>query len=394
MSQIAFQKEIDYIDTLYLQCNLEDLVRSSITSELTFDFNFIDDKYGFLPSFQKGIFTFTPERVFSCMRDFLVFNPFDTLKHLGDSHGYEWYNTNNYKIGFSLDWSICSKSKNYNCIIQYNSKHLFKLDKNLSGLDLPFASSLENYKIKRIDITKIARSDVDYTKDYLYISPYRERAFYYGTQYLGSRKNGNVFRMYDKTKELSQKNDYEKIDLIGAEFNGTDNLYTFELELHRSYLKESLRIDNLSDLDSVYSAYNNIVGKIKFIQDNDRNKALIASKKYDKCNPLTLCEYVYYPRVSHVRKYDYSLQVIADKVDKILFGYSDSTNQQISDVLKNVQMKIHEKYNVFYDSALIETKYHSNSKEIIYNPSDGYLSDTLTLSPLSPMDSIDFPIPF
>ncbi len=180
---------------------------------------------------------------------------------------------------------------------------MFTLDHDLTALDLPFGTDRTKYHIKRIDITKIAKHDEDYTKNYGYLSPYRTQDIVNGTIYLGNRKNGNVFRMYDKTKELMTDTkdhpiDYKKIELLSSYFGSIENLYTYELELHRSQLKGTLGIETLADLPKVYAANKNIVGKIRFYRDNDRNKRLIRNNHRDRVSCRRLTDFVEYKRIA------------------------------------------------------------------------------------------------
>ena len=271
------QKERNYIDTLYLSCNLqshyawESINGVSMGEHLRYEY-------------QRK-----------------------TLEHLyllgtgtlGTANGYEWYQLPNYRIGL-MEYEKAKRSNQPNCVIQYEHDHLWELDQSLNGLDLPFSKDLTKYMIKRIDLTKTAVIDTDYTIDHGYISPFRtdplNHTRHENTVYLGSRKNGNVFRMYPKTKELMDTKSYDKIAKYSAYFGTIENLYTFEHELHRSYLKETLGIDTLAQLPKVWRASANIVSKIRIFEYTDRNKKLLRQNNRQRIEAMILTPFVEYDR--------------------------------------------------------------------------------------------------
>jgi len=218
---------------------------------------------------------------------------------LGTANGYEWYQLPNYRIGL-MEYEKAKRSNQPNCVIQYEHDHLWELDQSLNGLDLPFSKDLTKYMIKRIDLTKTAVIDTDYTIDHGYISPFRtdplNHTRHENTVYLGSRKNGNVFRMYPKTKELMDTKSYDKIAKYSAYFGTIENLYTFEHELHRSYLKETLGIDTLAQLPKVWRASANIVSKIRIFEYTDRNKKLLRQNNRQRIEAMILTPFVEYDR--------------------------------------------------------------------------------------------------
>jgi hypothetical protein len=211
---------------------------------------------------------------------------------------------------------------------------MFSLGERLKGLDLPFDGNFYQYHIRRIDISQIVKTRHDYLTNKKYISSYRveDRITKNGiveTVYLGHRKNGNVFRMYNKTIELLTDNkdhpiDHKKIELFSKYFGDIEDLYTFELELHRKYLKANYGIERLSDLEKVYKAYGQIVGKIRIYEDNDNNKKLIKSKHHDRIDDL-MCftEYKEFKRVNQ-KRYKPSKYYAIDKAVHAIEGYENS----------------------------------------------------------------------
>ena len=141
------------------------------------------------------------------------------------------------------------------------------------------------------------------------------------TVYLGSRKNGNLFRMYPKTTELRETKNYKKIALYTEEFGDIEDLYTFEHELHRGYLKEDLGIDRLSELSKVWEASASIVCKIRFFKDTDKNKKLINQKHYKRIETVALTEYKEFERPikkRYKRSYPAMLKRIKSEIDAYL----------------------------------------------------------------------------
>ncbi len=298
--KIITQKEKNYIETLYLNFNLENVSDNDIDHPTL--------KYYNILSYMAD--TMFPNAVF-----------------LGISKGRNWYQFPNYKLGI-MDYDTAKNAKQFNCVIQYFQHHLFTLDKNLNGLDLPFDVPLKHYHIKRIDITKIAKHDEDYLTNYGFISPYRREDRVNGTVYLGHRDNGNVFRMYNKTIELRSDTkkhpiNYKKIDLLSAYFGDIENLWTYELELSRSFLKSSLGIETLAQLPLIYEANQNIVSKIRFYKNSDRNKKLIRDSHRHRIPCRVLTDFVEFERIQK-KKYVTSEEYAIDRSIKVFDTYLDS----------------------------------------------------------------------
>ena len=261
----------------------------------------------------------------------------DTLlvhaEYIGEASGRMWYRLPNYRLGI-MDFKKAKKANQFNIEIQYEQAHMFTLEPSLKGLDLPFDGTLEQYHIRRVDITQIVKTEHDYLTNHNFISPYRamdrfSRNGVTETVYLGHRKSGNVFRMYNKTIELMTDNkdhpiNYKKIELLSKYFGDIENLYTFELELHRKYLKPTFGIDTLADLEKVYGAYHEIVGKIRIYEENDENKKLVKGKHHNRIKDLySFTDYEEFERVNK-KKYKPSKYYAIDKAVKAIKGYESS----------------------------------------------------------------------
>ncbi len=297
--KIITQNERNYIETLYLNFNIENASNSE------------DDH-----SSVKYL------NVMAYINDVILPHG----KCLGSADGRTWYQFDNYRMGL-MSYDKAKNANQFNCVLQYEQHHLWTLDKYLNGLDLPFDVHRKYYHIKRIDITKIAKHDEDYTINYGYLSPFKGHPLRPNrketTVYLGNRKNGNVFRMYPKTLELIESKNFKKIALLSEYFGDIENLWTYELELHRKYLKGTLGIENLSQLEMVYEANKNIVGKIRFFKDTPRNKKLLEQKNQNRIKALVLTDFVDFERV---KKKDYkpSFEYLIDQFVKSADKYVES----------------------------------------------------------------------
>jgi hypothetical protein len=293
------EKERNYIDTLYLSCNIQDF-GDTVKNHSTYNYYL--------------------------MKEYLEKHYLEGSEYLGSSAGREWYKTDNFTLGL-MEHDTAKKANQPNCIIQYDHSHIFPLDQNLTGIELPFTDDRSKYMIKRIDITKTLRIDTDYTVNHGYISPFKtdplNHTRYENTVYLGSRKNGNVFRMYPKTKELMETKNYDKIALYSQYFGSIENLYTFEHELHRSYLKETLGIDTLAELGRVWEASQNIVSKIRIFEYNDKNKKLLRQNNRQRIKAMVLNDYVEYDRPEK-KKYKRSYSAMIRRIKSEIDAYLDS----------------------------------------------------------------------
>ena len=297
------EKERNYIDTLYLACNIQDF-GDTVKNHSTYNYYL--------------------------MKEYLKRHYLEGSEYLGSSAGREWYKTDNFTLGL-MEHDTAKKANQPNCVIQYEHSHIFPLDQNLTGIELPFSDDRSKYKIKRIDITKTLKIDTDYTVNHGYISPFKSDplnpARHENTVYLGSRKNGNVFRMYPKTIELLETKNYQKIALYSQYFGSIENLYTFEHELHRSYLKEVLGIDTLAELDRVWAASQNIVSKIRIFEYNDKNKKLLRQNNRQRIKAMVLTDYVGYDRPIK-KKYKRSYSAMIRRIKSEIDAYLDSGEKE------------------------------------------------------------------
>ena len=316
INRIVTQKELNYIETLYLYCNLQDFITQ-------INFNSIGEVS--TDDIQSSI---VYRHVLSYYYDALL----SSAEYIGEAKGRMWYRTENYRIGI-MDYDLAKRANQFNVEIQYEQSHMFSLEPNLKGLDLPFDGELNQYHIKRVDISQIVKTKEDYLTNRKYISPYRveDRITKNGkveTVYLGHRKNGNVFRMYNKTIELMIDNkdhpiDYKKIELFSKYFGDIEDLYTFELELHRKYIKKSFNIDTLEDIEKLYKVYSEIVGKIGIYEDNDKNRKLAKQNNRDRINCLYFTEYKEFKRTTQ-KRYKPSKYYAIDKAVNAVESYSKS----------------------------------------------------------------------
>lgn len=110
---------------------------------------------------------------------------------------------------------------------------------------------------------------------------------------------------------------------MSAYFGDIENLWTYELELHRGYLRDSLGITTLSQLDQVYAANSNIVGKIRFFKATDRNKKLLEQKHPERIKCLVLTDFEEYERLE-TRNYTPSFDYLIKRMKKDALAYVDS----------------------------------------------------------------------
>lgn len=335
---IVTEKELNYIETLYLYARLEDFIdyKSTALDYLLGEVN----SYTNRKVIRKDILDMYASERYSLMMEYVYDNILCISTFLGVSHGREWYDLGYCRIGI-MEYDVAKKSNQFNVEIQYAQSHMFSLGSKLDGLRLPFDGDISQYHIKRIDLTKIVKTKIDYLTNYSYISPYRSIARFGNdveteTVYLGKRSNGNVFRMYNKTIELQIDNnqhpvDYVKIELFSEYFGDIENLYTFELELHRKYLKAQFGINTLADLDKIYQVYSEIVGKIKIYEDNDLNRKLIAQKNYSRVkNTCIFTEYKEYKRISK-KRYEPSENYLIEKIVRAVQRYEKSLSKELEE---------------------------------------------------------------
>jgi hypothetical protein len=329
INKIISEKELNYIETLYLYANLETFLTYDSTA---YEWLIGEEKpSGSIICAKDLEYKYSCDK-YSMMMDYVYDTMLHKAEYLGTVKSRAWYKFDNYRLGI-MDFQVARNSNQFNVEIQYSQSHMFSLDEKLKGLDLPFDGELSQYHIRRIDISQIIKTSHDYLTNKKYISSYRveDRITKNGiveTVYLGHRKNGNVFRMYNKTIELLTDNkdhpiDHRKIELFSRYFGNIENLYTFELELHRKYLKANYGIDTLEDLEKVYSCYSKIVGSIGIYDDNDKNRKLVKSNHRDRIETISFTEYKEFKRVNQ-KKYKPSKYYAIDKAVTAVERYEKS----------------------------------------------------------------------
>ena len=335
INKIISEKTLNYIETLYLYTNLETFITKN-SHALDWLIGEQNQRTNKLITF-KDVDKMYNEEKYHHMLTYLYDTMLHSAEYLGEVKARSWYKFDNYRLGI-MDFQTSKKSNQFNVEIQYTQSHMFSLGEKLKGLDLPFNGELNQYHIRRIDISQIVKTPHDYLTNKKYISSYRveDRITKNGiveTVYLGHRKNGNVFRMYNKTIELLTDNkdhpiDHKKIELFSKYFGDVENLYTFELELHRKYLKANYGIETLKDLEKVYSVYSQIVGKIRIYEDNDQNRKHIKNKDHDRIKKL-MCftDYKEFKRVNQ-KRYKPSKYYAIDKAVHAFEGYAKAIANQ------------------------------------------------------------------
>jgi len=336
INKIITEKTLNYIETLYLYANLQDFLTHTSTAH---DLLLYEQKPNGSFITQQDIQKIYDSEKYTLMMDYIYDTLLYSAEHIGESNGRTWYKMDNYRLGV-MDFDLAKKSNQFNVEIQYEQAHLFSLEKELGGLELPLDGELKDYHIKRIDVTQIVKTPKDYLTNHGFISPYRTISEFSNsgrteTVYLGNRKSGNVFRMYNKTIELKvdtkeKPMNYKKIELFSRYFGDIEDLYTFELELHRKYIKPTFGIDTLEDLDKVYKAHKDIVGKIKIYENTDHNKKLIAQNHRDRIDTLCFVEYEELKRVEK-KRYKTSKSYMIDKAVTAYNRYEQSCDTPISE---------------------------------------------------------------
>jgi len=340
-THILAEKELNYIETLYLYCNLEDFIEYE-SKALDWLIGTVNNHTNRIVT-KKDIDNLYGNERYDMMVEYIEDNILYSANSLGFSNGREWYDLGYCRIGI-MDYDLAKRSNQFNVEIQYYQSHMFSLGAKLEGLLLPFDGSFNQYHIKRIDLTKVVKTKYDYLTNHSFISSYRSISrfgndFKTETVYLGKRKNGNVFRMYNKTIELQTDTkehpiDYKKIEIFSKYFGDIEDLYTFELELHRKYLKSNFDIDRLSDLEKVYRVYSEVVGKIKIYEDNDYNRKMVSQKNHGRIKEFfVFTDYIEYKRVEK-KKYKPSKEYLIDRIVKNINAYEKSLSVKMEEYEK------------------------------------------------------------
>jgi len=242
---------------------------------------------------------------------------------LGSASGRTWYVLENgSKIGIFESYEKCISSKQYFVVLQYEFEQLFLLEGDLDLLSLPefLSNDQSKYYFKRVDITKVAQYEQPLELDPLFtnfITPFGYN-YYEGTVYLGSRKNGCVTRIYNKTLELQEQSSHKEKYFL-KHFDNLENLYTIELELHRSYLRKNFKnVQKLSDWRQLSVVYNLIVGSIKMFEINDKNMKNYKNNNKNRIPFKTFTGYEFMERnekVKYSRSYKRFIKKLTREID-------------------------------------------------------------------------------
>jgi hypothetical protein len=264
---------------------------------------------------------------------------FDEAQMIGYSKGYDWYDFEIARIGV-MDYDKAVSANTYAIVIQYNAVYLMQT--NLKDLKLFFDQDLEKYIIKRIDYAytfNIKKENFDYIND-IVVSPYfRKQSVIIGsdrnieTLYLGLRRTGKVFRLYNKSKELNDKNNHEKSQILNHHFGTLDNLFVYEIELHRKYLRDRCGVNSLADLEKVNKIVYTLFTSLKFCKNTEQNRQNMKNKHYDRidfempfCNIMNNDLFDFLP----VKKYQKSKDFLISSLRTIIKQYNSKEGHTIS----------------------------------------------------------------
>jgi len=285
------EKEINYIETLYI---------------------YYTKKYEYYEWFN--------------LLDFLETN----YSVVGYSHGRFWFLLDGgIRLGLIDDYEKCLRSNQYFVLLQYDFEHLFPLQGNLSLLQLPsfLSQNFDDYIFKRVDVTKVAQYKKPLSldpKETGFITQYKYN-YYNGTVYLGSRNNGCVTRIYNKSLELLEQSSHKQKYFL-EHFDNLENLYTIELELHRSYLRKNFdKVQRLSDWRNLFKIYNLIVGKIKMFDINDKNMRNYRNNNRSRIPCKTFTEFEFIERKEKV-KYSRSYKRLINNIVSMIDEYFEDEN--------------------------------------------------------------------
>jgi len=313
MRIISYSKEISYIDTLELY------------------YNFLS-KQDYIESLKK----------------------LEPLGKLGEAGGYAWFRFPNYRLGVIIDYDRqkLTGSNYYDVIIQYENKYLYYLGLNLDGIELPFSKSKSDYIYRRVDFAKIVKSDIDYTYGFGYVSGnWRQHPFKYGrtgetTIYLGDRRKGHTLRIYNKSKELKEKKDYEKATRLRKVFGDIENLYNFEYEFRRQYLR-LWQIHTLKQHKELIEFANYLLSNIYLIEDTPVNRKLVDSNNYDDIdNKIYIQDYNGVPPKKPKRdtlvkdSLEYFYSLLKGKIDRFI----DNTSIPAKTIIDYLTVKLYKEY--------------------------------------------------
>jgi len=202
--------------------------------------------------------------------------------------GYDWYDFGIARVGL-MDYNKAKIANTYPIVIQYNAIYLMTI--HINDLKLFFSPHLDQYIIKRIDYAytfNVSMIDFDLIDSIVVSRYFRKSSVIYGsdrkkeTLYLGLRRTGKVFRLYNKSKELIDKNNHEKQQILNHHFGTLDNLFVYEIELHRKYLRDRCNIDTLAQIDKLNSVVYTLFSSLQFCEDTEENVINIKNNNYNR----------------------------------------------------------------------------------------------------------------
>lgn len=297
--------------------------------------------------------------------------------------GRHFYDFGYARVGH-LDWEICQKSNNYPFVVEYNFEYLYQTDllSDWQQIELPFGDILfddclfEDYLIKRIDYNITFQMEDCELLQKIFVSPYFQKPWLsldgsYNTETvnLGYRKTGKGFRLYNKTKELSDKKNFIKCDMLRNTFGSLDNLYSLEVEILRKYILQ--RTDckgRLCDFEKVVELAKHLLGSIKYCDWTEKNLKLMRSKNYNKITFDFIAKYVGDIEFTPVKKYTKTTDGLLKVVDNLIaqFNSYDGSNLSFDDLAKLVSMRDKNEY-LDYDGKIFNdmqrAEYYKSIKE-------------------------------
>lgn len=260
-----------------------------------------------------------------------------------------------YDFGFArvgwLDWEICQKSKNYPFVIEYNFEYLFQTDllSDYTHIKLPFHDSFDNYLVKRLDYNCTFKTLNHNILQSIFVSPYFQKGhnWYDGklrteTINLGKRSTGKTFRIYNKSKELSDKKNHIKNDMLKQKFGDLKNLYSLEVELHRKYiLSRTKSKGRLSDFTQILDVAKILLGSVKYCEHTQKNIALIRSKNYDKIVFKYINTFIGSIDFVQVKQYEKSRENLLIAIENLLSQYNAYEGETLShdELAKEISFK-------------------------------------------------------
>lgn len=255
--------------------------------------------------------------------------------------GRQFYDFGFARVGW-LDWEICQKSKNYPFVVEYNFEYLYQTDLinsiGLKDLLLPFENDFKTYLIKRLDYNYTFKSPYKDILQSIFISPHFHKINNWSdgnlnieTVNLGKRSTGKTFRIYNKSKELSDKKNHIKNDMMKQKFGDLTNLYSLEVELHRKYIISRTGINgDLNDFDYILDLAKTLLASIRYCKNTPRNIALIRSKHYDRIKFIYLLDFIQNIEFLKVKKYDKSKDNLLKAIENILLQYNSYEGERLS----------------------------------------------------------------